>query len=224
MQAIYRDAAEMMFDLRKAHEQPGLPIVISGNIGPRGDGYSVSDKMSAAEAKAYHQTQIAAHAATGIDIVSAFTINYAEEAEGIVQAAHAEGVPATISFTLETDGRLPSGQSLEEAIIQLDAKSDTRPAYFMLNCVHPDHFQDVIARGGNWTRRIRGLRANASRMSHAELDNCETLDDGDPVELGNQYRALLELMPNLSVFGGCCGTDHRHVCAIGYSCGHQAAA
>ncbi|WP_136659523.1 homocysteine S-methyltransferase family protein [Nitratireductor sp. XY-223] len=224
LRAVYHDAAEMLFDLRAKHERPGMPFVVSGNLGPRGDGYCVSSKMSAAEAEAYHGAQIAALAAAGVDMISALTINYAEEAEGIVRAAHTHGVPAAISFTLETDGRLPSGQSLEDAILQLDGSGDTRPAYFMLNCVHPEHFQDVIARGGNWTRRIRGLRANASRMSHAELDNCETLDDGDPVELGNQYRALLELMPNLSVLGGCCGTDHRHVCAIGYSCRHQAAA
>ena len=224
LQAIHRDAVEMLFALRKKHERPGLPFVVSGNLGPRGDGYCVSDKMSAAQAEAYHSAQIATLAAAGVDMISAFTINYAEEAEGIVRAAHAHNVPVAISFTLETDGRLPSGQSLEDAIVQLDGRTDTRPAYFMLNCVHPDHIQDVIARGGNWTRRIRGLRANASRMSHAELDNRETLDDGDPVELGNQYRDLLELLPNLAVLGGCCGTDHRHVCAIGYSCRHQAAA
>lgn len=224
LQAIYRDSVELLFALRSKHEKKGLPFVVSGNLGPRGDGYQVSDKMSAAEAEAYHRSQVAALAAAGVDMVSALTINYAEEAQGIVSAAHAEGVPAAISFTLETDGRLPSGQSLEDAIILLDGDAATRPAYFMLNCVHPEHFQDVVARGGNWTRRIRGLRANASRMSHAELDACETLDDGDPVELGNQYRALLELLPNLSVFGGCCGTDHRHVRAIGYSCQNQAAA
>ena len=224
MQAIYSDAVELLFELRETHEKKGMPFVVSGNLGPRGDGYSVTDTMSADEAEAYHRTQVAAFAKAGVDMISALTINYAQEAEGIVRAAHAENVPAAISFTLETDGRLPSGQSLEDAIVQLDGNADTRPAYFMLNCVHPEHIQDVLARGGNWTRRIRGLRANASRMSHAELDNCETLDDGDPVELGNQYRALLELMPDLSVLGGCCGTDHRHVCAIGYSCRHQAAA
>ncbi|MEX3007195.1 homocysteine S-methyltransferase family protein [Hoeflea sp. TYP-13] len=224
LKIIHQEAVEMLFDLRAKHETPQTPFVVSGNLGPRGDGYRADSRMSADEAEAYHRSQVANFAGAGVDMISALTITYAEEAEGIVRAAQGEGVPVAISFTLETDGRLPSGQSLKDAIHQLDGHAETRPAYFMINCAHPDHFQDVIARGGSWTRRIRGLRANASRLSHEELDKAEVLDDGDPVELGAQYKALLELLPNLAVIGGCCGTDHRHVCAIGYSCRHQVTA
>jgi S-methylmethionine-dependent homocysteine/selenocysteine methylase len=84
----------------------------------------------------------------------------------------------------------------------------------MINCAHPTHFDDAIEGGAAWARRIRGLRANASTKSHAELDEADELDQGDPDDLGPRYAALREKLPNLNVLGGCCGTDHRHVCAV----------
>jgi homocysteine S-methyltransferase len=153
-------------------------------------------------------------AAAGVDLVTAFTISTSSEATGIVLAAREVGVPAVISFTLETDGRLPSGQPLGEAITQVDAETDAAAAYFMVNCAHPSHFAEVLRLGGDWRERIVGLRANASRRSHAELDAAESLDAGDPQELGMLYRQLSDLLPGLGVLGGCCGTDERHVDAI----------
>jgi S-methylmethionine-dependent homocysteine/selenocysteine methylase len=190
------------------------PIVLSGCVGPRGDGYVAAETMSADEAAAYHATQIGIFADTGADLVTALTLTYADEALGIVRAARNVGLPVVISFTLETDGRLPSGQSLREAIEEVDTASDAAAAYFMINCAHPSHFYDVLEPGSAWTDRIRGLRANASRLSHAELDEAEELDEGDPEELANEYVALRERLPWLTVLGGCCGTDHRHVSAI----------
>lgn len=131
-----------------------------------------------------------------------------------MRAARAAGMPVVISFTLETDGHLPSGQSLAEAIRETDAATDGAPAYYMINCAHPSHFRDRLAEGSDWRSRIRGLRANASRLSHAELDEATELDEGNPDELGADYRELRLLLPELAVFGGCCGTDHRHVEAI----------
>ena len=211
-----RKAVRMMFGVRDRWERPGCPVVISGNIGPRGDGYVAGKQMSAAEAEAYHGEQVRTFAAVGVDMITVMTMTYANEALGISRAARAVGVPVSLGFTVETDGRLPSGQPLAEAIAELDA-SDAPPAYYMINCAHPDHFRDVLA-GGEWTRRIRAVRANASRMSHAELDAATELDDGDPVELGSDYAALQRLLPNLRVFGGCCGTDHRHVEAVAEAC------
>jgi S-methylmethionine-dependent homocysteine/selenocysteine methylase len=132
-------------------------------------------------------------------------------------------MPVVISFTLETDGRLPTGQSLEAAIAEVDAATETYTAYFMINCAHPTHFQDVMNPGAAWTRRIRGIRANASSRSHAELDAATDLDAGNPAELGRQYADLLKLYPHLTVLGGCCGTDFRHVEAISASCCSKAA-
>jgi S-methylmethionine-dependent homocysteine/selenocysteine methylase len=147
-------------------------------------------------------------------MVTAYTLNYAEEAIGIGLAARERRMPAAISFTLETDGRLPSGETLEEAVRRTDAATGGHPAYYMINCAHPEHFQEVLRAGGDWVQRIRGVRANASRLSHAELEQCTELDVGDPLELGQSYRDLRRLLPGLAVVGGCCGTDHRHVGAI----------
>ena len=219
LDAVNRDAIALMQEIRDDH--PDLPhVVISGCIGPRGDGYRVDDAMSAEQAQAYHARQIAVFADTAADMVAAFTMTYAEEAVGITRAARLAGMPVAISFTLETDGHLPSGQPLGEAIAQVNAVTDGGPDYYMINCAHPTHFEDVLAATGGWVERIRGLRANASTRSHAELDEATELDDGDPHDLGARYRALRRLLPNLSVLGGCCGTDHRHVAAIGAAWTH----
>lgn len=213
-----RDSITLMAALREALETPASPMVISGCIGPRGDGYVPGARISAAEAESYHREQIRALAETEADMIAALTMNSVEEAIGIAWAAGALGMPSVISFTLETDGRLPTGQPLGEAIEAVDDATGSAPAYFMINCAHPTHFEGMLAGRPAWAERIRGLRANASKRSHAELDAASDLDDGDPAELGREYRALLEAMPWINVLGGCCGTDHRHVEAIAHSC------
>lgn len=211
--AFNRDAIALMEELRR---DAGIdePIVISGNIGPRGDGYAPETHMTAEVSEAYHRHQVETFAGTGADMIGAVTMTHTGEAIGIVRAARAAGIPVAISFTVETDGRLPTGQPLGEAIQQVDAETGNAPAYYMINCAHPTHFAGTVAGGAGWTQRILGLRANASCMSHAELDACTELDEGNPVELGSQYRQLQVALPNLRVFGGCCGTDHRHVAEI----------
>jgi len=189
-----------------------VDMLISGCIGPRGDSYVVSDAMSQDEAQVYHSAQVTTFASTSADLVSALTLNYADEAVGIARAAAEAGIPSVISFTVETDGRLPSGQELRDAVARVDEATDGAPAYFMVNCAHPTHFEDVLAEGG--LERVVGLRANASTKSHAELDEAEELDQGDPGDLAERYRRLRPLMPNLTVVGGCCGTDERHIEAI----------
>ena len=207
-----RGAVELIREI--ADSAPDVPAVVNGVVGPRGDGYVVGDAMTADEATEYHAEQIGTFVGAGVDMVSAITMTYVEEAIGIARAAEDAGVPSVISFTVETDGRLPSGQPLREAIEQVDEETDAAPAYFMINCAHPTHFAAVLDEGGPWLERIGGLRANASTMSHAELDEAEELDDGDPADLAARYAALRERLPNLNVLGGCCGTDHRHVGAI----------
>lgn len=208
------DAVQQIAELRDRFETPSSPMVLSGNIGPRGDGYVPDAKMTAAEAEAYHAEQVRIFAGTAADMVGAFTMNYVEEAIGVARAAEAAGMPAAISFTVETDGRLPTGQPLGEAIEMTDHDTGGTPAYYMINCAHPSHFNAVVQGGEAWTSRVLGLRANASRCSHAELDEAEELDEGNPEELGTEYAALQQHLPELAVFGGCCGTDYRHVEAI----------
>lgn len=211
-------AIGLLLEIRAEYETRATPIVISGNLGPRGDGYRADTCMSVAEAHDYHAPQVETFAQTDADMVSAFTMNYVEEAIGIVQAAREAAVPVAISFTLETDGRLPSGDTLNDAIERTDGETGGYAAYYMINCAHPTHFANELRQGGSWRRRIRGLRANASKRSHAELDAATELDAGDPRELGTAYRNLRALLPGITVIGGCCGTDHRHIEAIGQAC------
>ena len=190
---------------------------VSGVVGPRGDGYVVGEVMTAEEAEEYHLPQVRALAEAGVDQVAALTLTYPEEATGFVRAAVRVGVPAVVSFTVETDGRLPTGDSLREAVERVDADTDEAPLGFMVNCAHPVHLTGALDDGA-WIARVTGLRANASTMSHAELDAAEELDDGDPADLAARYRQLRTRLPALELLGGCCGTDHRHVRAVHAAC------
>jgi homocysteine S-methyltransferase len=209
-----RRAVALARELRDEYAGRVEPIVIEGVVGPRDDGYAPSSTMPAEQAESYHARQVATLAGAGADVIAAITMTYPGEAIGIVRAAAAAGVPAVISFTLETDGRLPNGQALAEAIAEVDAATANAPSYFMVNCAHPTHFTSVLEQGGAWLDRIEGIRANASTLSHAELDESEELDEGDPADLAERYDALRERLPRLNVVGGCCGTDHRHIGAI----------
>jgi homocysteine S-methyltransferase len=213
-----REAVDLLVGLRRERESPSTPVLISGCVGPRGDGYRPDALLSPDEAQAYHRQQVEVLADTPVDLVSAITMTHTGEAIGFVRAAADAGVPSVVSFTVETDGRLPSGETLGEAVTKVDQATGSAAAYFMVNCMHPTHLGDGLARGDGWQRRIRGIRANASTMSHAELDEAETLDVGDPVDLGARYAALRLALPQLTVLGGCCGTDVRHVRAISEAC------
>jgi S-methylmethionine-dependent homocysteine/selenocysteine methylase len=207
---VNRRAVALLDELRA--ESPA--VVISGCVGPRGDGYQPERLMNAAQAEAYHAPQIQTFADTSADMVTALTLSDPEEAIGIVRAAMKAGIPVAISFTVETDGRLPNRQPLREAIEAVDLQTDAATAYFMINCAHPTHFASVLLDGDAAVKRIRGLRANASTKSHAELDESDELDDGDPIDLAHRYRELTARLPHLAVLGGCCGTDARHIEAI----------
>ncbi len=207
-------AIDLLHSVRDEFETPRSPMVISGCIGPRGDGYSPANFMNTAEAEAYHRFQTDIFRDAGADLVTGVTITYPEEAIGIVRAACASDMPAVISFTVETDGCLPTGQSLQAAIAQVDTATDNYVSYYMINCAHPLHFIHTLQSGASWLERIGGIRPNASILSHAELDEAEELDEGNPEELGHQCLALKTKLPRLRVLGGCCGTDHRHVAEI----------
>ena len=207
-------SVEVVAEVRRGWAGTGT-FLIGGAVGPRGDGYRLDDLMDIESAAAYHSFQIGQLAAAGADVVTGITIGYMEEAAGIALAAAAAGLPSVISFTVETDGRLPSGMTLAEAIETTDAATaSAAPLHYMVNCAHPTHFEDVLDGSAAWVARIGGLRANASKLSHAELDEMVELDDGDPGELAASYVELRTKLPGLKVIGGCCGTDERHVAAI----------
>ncbi len=211
---LNRASITLLEGIRGEIEDDNCPCVISGQIGPEGDGYNPDSFLSAEDAEKYHSAQIATFADTEADMVSALTMTYAGEAIGVAGAAKAAGIPVVISFTVETDGKLPSGQSLKDAILEVDAATGAYPAYYMINCAHPSHFTDALEVGKEWTGQILAVRANASKMSHEELDNADELDDGNPVEFGHEIADLKAKLPNLAVLGGCCGTDHRHITEI----------
>jgi S-methylmethionine-dependent homocysteine/selenocysteine methylase len=215
---INRDSVAFAQELRNAYETSTMPVVINGVLGPRGDGYRADALMTVEEAERYHRPQVEAFRDAGADMVSAVTMNYLEEAAGIALAAKKAGMPVVVSFTVETDGKLPTGDSLRTAIERVDRLTGNGPAYYMINCAHPEHFADVLANKGPWLDRIRGIRANASTKSHAELDASTELDIGDIPALARHYRDLQKALPRLAVIGGCCGTDHRHVAAISQTC------
>lgn len=207
-------AVDLARAIRAAH--PGTAtVLINGNIGPAGDGYAPEQCLTPAEAEALHNPQMEALAEAGVDLATALTMTHVGEAVGVVRAAQAAGVPVAISFTVETDGRLPVGTPLGEAITAVDEATGGAPLYFGINCAHPTHFRDQLE--GTWTKRIGLIRANASRLSHAELDASSELDASNPTEFGPLYRDLADRLPNLRVIGGCCGTDHRHVSAVARS-------
>lgn len=205
--------------LRDRHETAALPIIVNGAVGPLGDGYRVDQALSAEEAQQLHTPQMQALAGAGADMATAVTMNYVAEALGAARAAASAGLPHVISFTVETDGNLPSGQPLHAAIAEVEAATAASPLFYMVNCAHPTHFAAGL--DGPMRARIGGIRANASRLSHAELDVATALDDGDPAEFGALYAAFAPRLPGLRLIGGCCGSDHRHVQA---ACGHLHAA
>jgi S-methylmethionine-dependent homocysteine/selenocysteine methylase len=215
---LNRKAITLLQEIRDTYELGTTPIVISGCIGPRGDGYNPAALMTEEAAERYHTMQAQTFREMEADLVTAITMTYAAEAIGLTRAAQAAEMPVVISFTVETDGRLPTGQTLQEAMEQVDDATGRGPAYYMINCAHPTHFVGTLAAGEPWLDRIRGVRANASTKSHAELDEATELDDGNPVDLGLRYRELKGKLPQLNVLGGCCGTDHRHVEAICQTC------
>jgi homocysteine S-methyltransferase len=216
---VNRKAVRLVEEIRSVYETPQTPIVISGCVGPRGDGYVPGTAMSEEESADYHRIQIETFAGTAADMVTAITMNYAEEAVGVAQAAKQANMPVVISYTVETDGRLPTGQSLGDAIKRVDDATSGYVDYFMINCAHPIHFAHALAGDEPWVGRIRGLRANASCMSHAELNEAPELDIGNPADLGQQYAELRrQQLKHLNVMGGCCGTDHRHIEQIASAC------
>lgn len=218
LDALNREAVLMLIRLRTSYQSVVPQIIVSGCIGPRGDGYDPGRLMSVEQAEAYHSQQANVLASAGADMLTGITMTNIPEAIGLARTARALQVPVAISFTVETDGQLPTGDRLADAVTAVDEALSSYPAYYMINCAHPTHFTSSLEEDAEWTTRIRGVRANASRCSHAELDAMSELETGDIVELALLYRDLRQRFPKINVLGGCCGTDLRHVTAIAEAC------
>ncbi len=208
---VNRRAVALARDLRDAHPWREH-ILIEGALGPAGDGYAPAQLLTPTEAAILHNAQLETFAQEGVDIATAFTITHPGEAIGMVSRARELGLPFALSFTVETDGRLPTGQSLDTALDEVETETGGYCHYYGINCAHPEHFSDQLPSG--WLNRIGMIRPNASRCSHAELDEAVELDDGDPDEFGALYAEMAKRLPGLHVVGGCCGSDMRHIKAL----------
>ncbi len=205
--------------LAREFETPDSPMPVSGVVGPRGDAYNLSHIMSAAEAEDYHSEQIATMKAAGADFVTALTFSQVEEAIGVTRAAIAHNMPVVVSLTLGKDGHLKTGAPLGEAIEAIDWATLSGPAYYMVNCTHPVDFTPAFETPGAWVKRVCGLRANASSLEHGTLCQLGRLEEGNPVELGQQMADMARRFPHINVWGGCCGTDHVHIDEIAKAVG-----
>lgn len=192
---------------------PNLQLTISGCVGPRYD-EGTEKTMTATESETYHEPQVRALAAAGVDRVTAVTMGDPWEVQGIVRAARATGVAVVVSFAVGPDGRLPSGISLGRAILEVDEDSDAYPLGYFVNCAHPDEAALSLGSQGASeaeTRavgeRIIGFRLNAAH--HGEAGSGDS-----PERFARSTLALRELAPGARVFGGCCGTDAPHIAAI----------
>lgn len=209
---VNRDAVEFLRGLAGDAAGEVAGVLVGGSVGPRGDGYTAGDLDADAYAD-YHRHQVGAFAEAGADLATAYTLTTVAEAVGVVRAAQDADLPVAVSFTVETDARLPDGTPLGEAVAALDAATGAGAAHLLVNCAHPDHVAPALDDGA-WQDRVAGLRVNSSRLSHAELDEAEELDEGDLPDLTARTRALASALPAVRVVGGCCGTDARHVAAM----------
>ncbi len=207
---INRKAVDLLRGLKQKHETADSPMPVSACIGPRGDAYELNRTMSVEEAEDYHAEQISILHAAGTDLITALTFNSTSEVIGLARAANSIGIPCVASFTLNEDGRLGTGQSLKDAIAETDEATNGSVAYYMINCTHPVDFQDALE-AGNWAERLNGFRPNASSLEKGTLCQLGHLEEGDPAELGQQMGDIARRFPHISVWGGCCGTDHVHV-------------
>ena len=211
--ALNDQAVTLLLELRETNGA-GIPFVVSGNVGPRNDGYDVDAEMTTAEAADYHSWQVGVLASSGVDVVSALTIDYVAEGIGIADAAAGARTPSVISFTTDAQGNLPDGTTVARAIERIDAEAVASPAYYMLNCTHPQHIMRMLSEGGQWRDRVRGLRANSSPSGLIEPPAGQALDPGDIEGFGVLMRQVHEVAPSVTILGGCCGTDVRHIRAI----------
>jgi homocysteine S-methyltransferase len=185
-------------------------ILVQGLIGPRGDAYNANHSITENEAQDYHSVQLETLKSTDIDLVSALTFNSIPESIGVARAAADLNIPLCISLSLDSSSKLNTGPTLGEAIETIDAATKSSAAFYMINCVHPLEYAPAL-KAESWMKRIRGVRPNASVMDKMSLCKIGHLEDGNPIELGQQVGDLIHRYPHMDIYGGCCGTWDAHL-------------
>ena len=203
-------AIEFLREIAGEYSSQIPEILIQGLIGPRGDAYERNETITENEAEDYHAVQLETMKKADVDLAFAMTFNNISESVGVARAAAKIGVPLGISLTLDSTSKLSSGKSLVEAITTIDDETDQSPEFYAINCSHPFEFEPAIE-PGDWVKRIRAVRPNASKMDKIALCQIGHLEDGDPVELGVLCGDLARRYPHMDIWGGCCGTWDNHL-------------
>lgn len=205
---------QFLDDVRAEYADRVSDAYITACIGPRGDAYGTGGDISASEAEDYHAVQLGNLEGTAADMAVAATFNNIPESIGVIRAANRMGIPIGVSLTLTPEGRLRSGPTLREAVETIDEVTGGAAEWFGTNCAHPLEFEPALDDAGPWLDRLRYVRPNAAKMDKLALCELGHLEDGDPVELGEQMGEVARRFPRADILGGCCGTDERHLSEI----------
>lgn len=200
--------------LRSIQEASGIEMYVGALLGCKGDAYTGEGALSEQEAYHFHQWTTARFAEAGVDFLYAGIMPSLPEAVGLAKAADETKLPYIISFTIQADGRLIDGTPISEAICSIDEKTDNKPVCYMANCVHPRILFQALSWPFNRTEvvrfRFRGIQANTSPLSYAELDGSKDLKCSEP-EVFAEEMLRLGSISSIQIWGGCCGTDDRHM-------------
>lgn len=210
LDAINADAVALVRQVIEDAETEGVTVEVNGCVGPRyDDHYASQDNMTAEESESYYGVQVRALAAAGADRITLVTTMSVAEGIGVVRAAVAERIPVAVSFVVGDDGRLASGDSVAEAIAQIDAATDAVALGYLVNCAHPSEVEQGLAACADdaYLNRIIGFRLNAAKEHEPESPE-------RPENFAELQAGLKRYARNATVFGGCCGTDVQHIRAL----------
>jgi homocysteine S-methyltransferase len=213
------EGARLLGDLRREREGGAAPILVGGLLGCAGDAYRPEEGLGEEDSFRYHLPQATALAEAGVDFLLASTLPALPEAIGLARAMASTGLPAVVGFVFRPSGTLLDGTPVEEAIERIDGRcgrSGEAPAGYLATCTHPDTLGEALSGNGVGPRtrgRLLGIQGNGSRLSPEELDGREAVDSTEPTDFAG---AMLDLRRRfgLRIFGGCCGTDERHIDAL----------
>ncbi len=214
---VNRDGVAYMTALRAGYGGDASPILIGGQIGPKGDAYSPQEAPGADDAEAFHRPQIEELADAGVDLLIAQTLPAADEALGIARVMARTGVPYVLSYVVRQNGTLLDGTALDEAVRRIDDAVERPALHHAVNCVHGSVFAAAMtatqARDAHAARRISGLSANTSAKTPEELDGLVELDTEAPEDFGTNLLGVRQAFGS-RFLGGCCGTSTAHIEAL----------
>lgn len=200
--------------LQSIQRESELEMYVGGLMGCKGDAYTTEGALPEHEAKTFHKWQADLFCESGADFLYAGIMPTLPEAAGLAQAMGSTGLPYIISFTIQRDGMLIDGTTISDAIDYIDQLGDVRPLCYMANCVHPSIVSEALSQPFNSNtlvrRRFLGVQANTSPLPFSELDGSVDLKFSAPETFAEEMIHLRN-KSNIKIFGGCCGTDGRHM-------------